>query len=122
MGELKKFEIMGISLPVYLGITALVTLVMMMGWMPSGMLGAFVVMMVFGGLFNTIGNHTPIVKTYLGGGAIVCIFASAALVTFGVIPEAVIQNVDEFMNTTGFLNFYIAALITGFASSSRWAT
>ena len=113
MGELKKFEIMGISLPVYLGITALLTLVMMMGWMPSGMLGAFVVMMVFGGLFNTIGNHTPIVKTYLGGGAIVCIFASAALVTFGVIPEAVIQNVDEFMNTTGFLNFYIAALITG---------
>ena len=113
MGELKKFEIMGISLPVYLLITALVFVTMMLGWMPKGMIGAFAVMMVFGGLFNTIGNHTPIVKTYLGGGAIVCIFASAALVTFGVIPEAVIESVDGFMNTTGFLNFYIAALITG---------
>lgn len=113
MGELKKFEIMGISLPVYLLITALVFVTMMMGWMPKGMIGAFAVMMVFGGLFNTIGNHTPIVKTYLGGGAIVCIFASAAMVTFGVIPEAVIESVDGFMNSTGFLNFYIAALITG---------
>ena len=113
MVELKKFEIMGISLPVYLLITALVFVTMMLGWMPKGMIGAFAVMMVFGGLFNTIGNHTPIVKTYLGGGAIVCIFASAALVTFGVIPEAVIESVDGFMNTTGFLNFYIAALITG---------
>ncbi len=113
MGELKKFEIMGISLPVYLLITALVMVTMMMGWMPKGMIGAFAVMMVFGGLFNTIGNHTPVVKTYLGGGAIVCIFASAAMVTFGVIPEAVIESVDGFMNSTGFLNFYIAALITG---------
>ena len=113
MGELKKFEIMGISLPVYLLITSMVFVTMMLGWMPKGMIGAFAVMMVFGGLFNTIGNHTPIVKTYLGGGAIVCIFASAALVTFGVIPEAVIESVDGFMNTTGFLNFYIAALITG---------
>lgn len=70
-------------------------------------------MMVFGGLFNVIGNNMPIVKTYLGGGAIVCIFASAGMVTAGIIPEAVVKNVDAFMNTTGFLNFYIAALITG---------
>lgn len=114
MGKsLKDFEIMGISLPVYLLITVLTGFVMVMGWMPKGMIGAFAVMMVFGGLFNTIGNHMPIVKTYLGGGAIVCIFASAAMVTFGLIPTAVVENVDTFMNTTGFLNFYIAALITG---------
>ena len=55
----------------------------------------------------------PIVKTYLGGGAIVCIFASAFLVYFGVIPQRVVDNVNSFMNSTGFLNFYIAALITG---------
>ncbi|MDZ7544087.1 hypothetical protein GNF83_23580, partial [Clostridium perfringens] len=41
-----------------------------------------VIMMVLGALFNEIGNRTPIVRTYLGGGAIVAIFASAALVTF----------------------------------------
>lgn len=55
----------------------------------------------------------PFVKTCLGGGAFVCIFASAGIVTAGIIPEAVVKNVDAFMNTTEFLNFYIAALITG---------
>lgn len=114
MGKsIREFEIMGISLPVYLLITALTGFVMLMGWMPKGMIGAFAVMMVFGGLFNAVGNNLPIVKTYLGGGAIVCIFAAAAMVTFGLIPDAVVENVDTFMNTTGFLNFYIAALITG---------
>ena len=109
----KGFQIMGIPLSIYLLITALVFVTMMCGWLPKGMIGAFAVMMVFGGLFNAIGNNLPIVRTYLGGGAIVCIFASAALVTFGVVPQAVVENVDNFMNTTGFLNFYIAALITG---------
>ena len=109
----KGFQIMGIPLPIYLLITALVFVTMMCGWLPKGMIGAFAIMMVFGGLFNAIGNNLPIVRTYLGGGAIVCIFASAALVTFGVVPQAVVENVDNFMNTTGFLNFYTAALITG---------
>ena len=106
-------KIYEMGLPLYLCIFALVFTAMLLGWLPGGMLGAFLVMMVFGGLFNLIGNNTPIVKTYLGGGAIVCIFASAILVYAGVIPEKVVSNVDNFMNTTGFLNFYIAALITG---------
>lgn len=111
--ELNKIEISGIQLPLYLGITAIVFVTMYLGILPGGMIGAFAVMMVFGGLFNVIGNNMPIVKTYLGGGAIVCIFASAFLVYFGVIPQRVVENVNTFMNTTGFLNFYIAALITG---------
>jgi CCS family citrate carrier protein len=111
--KLMKTEISGLSLPVYFGIFVLIFAAMLLGWLPGGMLGAFMVMMVFGGLFNVIGNNLPVVKTYLGGGAIVCIFASAALVYAHVIPDSVVENVDNFMNTTGFLNFYIAALITG---------
>lgn len=113
MNKISEITIMGIELPVYLLITAVVTVAMIAGWLPSGMLGALLIMMVFGGLFNIVGNHFPIIKTYLGGGAIVCIFASAALAYVGFIPEAVVKNVSDFMNTTGFLNFYIAALITG---------
>lgn len=113
MNKISEIKIMGIGLPVYLLITAVVTVAMIAGWLPSGMLGALLIMMVFGGLFNIVGNHFPIIKTYLGGGAIVCIFASATLVYVGFIPEAVVKNVSDFMNTTGFLNFYIAALITG---------
>lgn len=111
--KLNKIEIYGIGLPLYLVIFAAVFAAMLLGWIPSGMLGAFMIMMVFGGLFNYVGNTLPIIKTYLGGGAIVCIFASAILVYANVIPTSVIDNIDEFMNTTGFLNFYIAALITG---------
>ena len=113
MKKIRDVKIYEIGLPLYLCIFALVFVAMLLGWLPGGMLGAFLVMMVFGGLFNLIGNVTPIVNTYLGGGAIVCIFASAILVYLGVVPEKVVTNVDTFMNTTGFLNFYIAALITG---------
>ena len=111
--KMNRIKIYEMGLPLYLGIFTAVFAAMLLGWLPGGMLGALLVMMIFGGLFNLIGNHTPIVKTYLGGGAIVCIFASAILVYAGVIPEIVVINVNGFMNTTGFLNFYIAALITG---------
>lgn len=111
--KLSDIQIYGIGLQLYLAIFGATFVAMRLGWLPSGMIGAFLIMMVFGGLFNIIGNNCPIVKTYLGGGAIVCIFASAGMVFAGWIPESVIENVDSFMNTTGFLNFYIAALITG---------
>ncbi|MDO5411150.1 MAG: 2-hydroxycarboxylate transporter family protein [Lachnospiraceae bacterium] len=110
---MKTVKITGIPLPVYMAITLIVVMSIKMKWIPSGMLGALIVMMVFGGLFNIIGNNLPIVKTFLGGGAIVCIFASAVLVYTGLIPEVVVANIDNFMNEVGFLNFYIAALITG---------
>ena len=90
-GENKKgimdILIAGIPLPIYIGLLVIVFGLMLAGKLPKGMIGAFAVMMAFGGIFNVIGNKTPIVKTYLGGGAIVCIFASAALVYFKVIPE-----------------------------------
>ena len=103
--ELNKIEISGIQLPIYLAIAAIVFITMYLGILPGGMIGAFAVMMVFGGLFNVIGNNLPIVKTYLGGGAIVCIFASAFLVYFGIIPQRVVENVNTFMNTSCSTSF-----------------
>ena len=77
------------------------------------MIGALVFTMVVGGLFAFAGDHTPIVRDYLGGAPLVCIFVPAALVHFHLLPEAVTTNVTNFMKGGGFLNFYIAALITG---------
>lgn len=104
------------NLPWYLfAIFAVVVLIATyMGVLPAGMAGCFAVMIVIGTIFNEIGDHTPIVKSYLGGGAIVIIFGSAALNYFKVLPEAVITNITSFFKPTGaFLDFYIAALITG---------
>ena len=86
-------------------------------------------MIVLGTIFNWIGDHTPIIKSFLGGGAIVCIFGAALLVYFHLIPDGTfalpLKNDPEkyynlvgginsfFKGDGGFLDWYIAALITG---------
>ncbi|MDR2386954.1 MAG: 2-hydroxycarboxylate transporter family protein [Deltaproteobacteria bacterium] len=84
-----------------------------LGKLPSGMIGAFPLMIVIGTVFNLVGEKTPIINTFLGGGAIVIIFGSAALCTFNFLPQASIDTMTVFMKGGGFLDFYIAALITG---------
>ena len=114
------------NLPWYLfAIFAVVVLVAAyMGVLPVGMAGCFAFMIVLGTILNEIGDHTPIVKSYLGGGAIVIIFGSAALNYFGLLPNILnadgstkynlVANITSFFKPTGaFLDFYIAALITG---------
>ncbi|ETA80760.1 2-hydroxycarboxylate transporter family protein [Youngiibacter fragilis] len=110
---MKDYKIMGINLPVYLGLLAVLIVAIVMDVLPAGMIGAFAFMMIIGALLDVIGNNTPIIKTYFGGGPIVVIFGSAALVYFNVLPESVVKNVNTFMKGGGFLDFYIAALITG---------
>ena len=114
------------NLPWYLfAIFAVVVLVAAyMGVLPVGMAGCFAFMIVLGTILNEIGDHTPIVKSYLGGGEIVIIFGSAALNYFGLLPNilnadgsvkySLVSNITSFFKPTGaFLDFYIAALITG---------
>ena len=71
------------NLPWYLfAIFAVVVLVAAyMGVLPVGMAGCFAFMIVLGTILNEIGDHTPIVKSYLGGGAIVIIFGSSNIST-----------------------------------------
>jgi len=110
---MKDTKIMGLSIPVYLVLLAVVVVGIILDVLPGGMIGAFAFMMVVGALLNLIGNKTPIINTFFGGGPIVIIFGSAALVYFGILPESVTENVNTFMKGGGFLDFYIAALITG---------
>lgn len=107
------YKIMGLPVTAFLVITAVILVATFMGALPQGMIGAFAIMIVVGAIFNEIGNKTPIINTFLGGGPIVIIFASAALATYNILPQAVSENVTIFMKDGGFLDFYIAALITG---------
>lgn len=112
----KVFEgvtIMGMSLPVYFLVSFLILFASKTEILPQNMVGALAVMMVLGSLFNLMGSKIPIIRSYLGGGAVFCIFASSALATFGLLPASVTENCKNFMNEVGFLDFYIAALITG---------
>ncbi|WP_421378817.1 2-hydroxycarboxylate transporter family protein [Bacillus salacetis] len=99
---------------VWFGIFTAITLISMYtGNLPGGMIGSLLVMIVLGELFGYVGDRLPIVKTFLGGGAIVAIFGSAYMVYSGLLPEEITTSVTDFMKSGGFLNFYIAALITG---------
>lgn len=113
MESIKKIQIFGLPLPAYCILLACLVISIYLGVLPSGMIGALSVMMILGALFQIVGNNLPIVRTFLGGGAIVSIFASAFLTYFEILPTSVIETVDTFMSTNGFLNFYISALIAG---------
>lgn len=108
-----RLKLFGIEMKYFIPIVIVLLLGMYLGKFPKGMLGAFPLMIVLGAILNYIGNKLPIVKDYLGGGPIVIIFASAALMYFKIIPENQITLVKEFMTTQSFLDFYIAALVVG---------
>ncbi|MDO4594447.1 MAG: 2-hydroxycarboxylate transporter family protein [Tissierellia bacterium] len=110
---MNEFKIAGLKMPIYITLCAIIILTSYLGVMPTGMVGAFLFLIVFGELLNLLGNKLPIIKTYLGGGAIVSIFGGAAIVYFKLFPTEVLDNVSTFMKDGGFLDFYISALITG---------
>jgi len=109
---------------------AVVLIATMVGVLPAGMAGCFAFMIVFGTILNEIGNKTPFINSYLGGGAIVVIFGMGILRYFNFFgifdlfttanadgvtyTETLMKNIETFFKPTGaFLDFYIAALICG---------
>lgn len=108
----KANTIAGFSIPLYLGILALVVVCMYMDCLPAGLVGGMIALMVLGEGLNFLGNHTPVVKTYLGG-SVICILGAAVIQALGLIPEQTQEILDNFVNKEGFLVFYISALITG---------
>ena len=110
---MKNIRIAGLELKWFMITAGMIVAGCVLGAFPTGMVGAFLFLMVFGELLNVLGNITPFVKTFLGGGAIVSIFGGAAIVYWKLIPEPVVGNCAAFMKNAGFLDFYIAALITG---------
>ena len=104
--------ILGMPLGLYLGVLALTSVCMYTGCVPKSLVPAFLVLMVFGEGLNAIGNTVPVVKTYLGG-SVICILGAAAIQAVGLLPEQTYETMDFFVNDSGFLIFYISALITG---------
>ncbi|MDY0170330.1 MAG: 2-hydroxycarboxylate transporter family protein [Thermoguttaceae bacterium] len=105
--------ISGLPLPLFLVLSAVTVSAVYLGVLPEGMAGAVPLLMILGAVLNELGNRLPIVKDYFGGGPIVIIFGSAALCHFQTIPTAARDIGASFMKGGGFLDFYIAALITG---------
>ncbi|GAA0181034.1 2-hydroxycarboxylate transporter family protein [Clostridium sediminicola] len=109
----EKFKILGMPAWFFAVACVIILISSYMGKLPGGMIGAFAYMIALGTIAGILGNNTPIIKDYLGGGPIVAIFGSAFMVYLGIMPEATINVVTDFMKGGGFLSFYIAALICG---------
>lgn len=109
---MKDMKILGLPLPLYMIVLLLTVACMVAGCVPNSLVPAFLVLMVFGEGLNTIGKTVPVVKTYLGG-SVICILGTAAIQAMGIIPQQTYETLDYFVNDSGFLVFYIAALITG---------
>ena len=84
--EKKPLTFFNLPWPIFLIITVITLLTTYLGVLPAGMAGCFLFMMVLGEILQWIGDHTPIIKSYLGGGAIVCIFGAGLLVFANLIP------------------------------------
>jgi len=107
------FEIHNLAYPIFAAAFIVVLLSAFLNVLPGGIIGALAITLTLGAVLNEIGARAPIVKTYFGGGPIVIIFGSSALVYFGILNERTIRIIDTFMRGGGFLDFVIAALITG---------
>ncbi len=108
-----KLTIFNIPIGWFLLIVVITLFAMYTGNLPAGIVGALLIMMVLGEFFGWIGDRTPILRSYLGGGAIVAIFGSAFLKHMNWMPEETTSMIADFMQVGGFLNLYIAGLITG---------
>lgn len=82
------------------------------GFMPEmDMLSIIVIMFAFGFLLYEIGEHLPIWKDYIGGGAVMAFFGAAVLEYFKIIPEKYTESITFYYDDFGFQTVFITFLI-----------
>ena len=109
----EAFKIFGMAWYVYAAVAGVALIAMFGDYLPSNTVGAFAILYTLGIALGWIGDRIPVWNTYIGGGSILAFLGSAYLVYIGIIPEATIETVKIFMDTTDFLDLFIAVLITG---------
>jgi len=103
----------GFSMKWYFISLAILLIASYLNKLPGGWLGAYAYATLLGVLLGKIGDKTPIVKDYFGGGAMVAIFGGAALVYFNVIPKQTVTSLSEFVVKMDYLGWVVGGLICG---------
>ncbi|MDJ1370680.1 2-hydroxycarboxylate transporter family protein [Gulosibacter molinativorax] len=96
----------------FLAVLATVAVAVYTGNLPEALLGGFAVTLTLGGLLTWIGSMIPGLRDY-GLATLLCTFVPSAIIFFGLMPEIVTETVTAFMTEVGFLDFIVAAIITG---------
>lgn len=113
MSKLKEIKILGLPLWQYAILLAAVWLIGAGEAVPSDMVGALCFAMIVGTFTGFIGDRIPIWKDWFGGGMLFTSLVAGAFSTFHLLPDSLIETLNTFNGTTGFLNLYILVLITG---------
>jgi CCS family citrate carrier protein len=97
---------------VYVPLLVLTYALMLTGKLPKDMLGAILILIVFGYLLAEIGARIPFIKN-LGGAPIFATFLPSFMVAHQLLPQIATDCVTVFMKTSNFLYLYIAMVIIG---------
>lgn len=106
-------KILGMPAWMYLVVLVVTWIVGFQEAIPNNMVGALCFAVVFGAGVGFIGDHIPVWKDWLGGGMLLTSLVAGALNTFHFIPQSLVDTLNNFNGSTGFLNLYILVLITG---------
>lgn len=112
-GDLLRFKIFGMPLPLYA--FALITLLLSHFYnaIPTDLVGGFALMFVMGAIFGEIGKRLPIFNKYIGGAPVMIFLVAAYFVYAGIFTQKEIDAISNVMDKSNFLNLFIAVLITG---------
>ncbi|MGE4424472.1 MAG: 2-hydroxycarboxylate transporter family protein [Pseudodesulfovibrio sp.] len=106
--------IKNLSWPVVLVGTVLVMLLVYTHKLPNNVMGAYGLMFILGIVFGEIGSRVSVIRNWLGGGPIMCIFGPSLMIYFGMLPPETIGLMKDFMKgSPSFFNFFITFLICG---------
>lgn len=111
LAQLDAIQISGIGMVAYILMAILLIVAIETHTLPNTMIGAILALVLMGHIFYYLGAHLPIFKSYLGGGSVFTIFATAILATTGIIPQSVVHTASGFINGMDFLGLYIVSLI-----------
>jgi malate:Na+ symporter len=101
-----------ISLPIYLILVVLLTVLTMEDEVKSDAPMMIAVLVLGGFTCAEIGKRLPILH-HIGAGAIFATFIPSALVYYQLLPGPIVKSIVDFTKFTNFLYIYIGAIIVG---------
>ncbi len=111
--DIKKIKIFGIPIGLFSLLAITIIAAHFTDTLPKNIVGGFAFMFVVGAIFGEIGNRLPIFDKYIGGAPVMIFLVAAWFVHAGLLTDREISVVSNAMKQTGFLNLFIAVLITG---------
>ncbi|WPC73508.1 citrate/sodium symporter CitS [Vibrio porteresiae] len=106
-------KVFGVPLPLFAVLAAIIAIAHFTNTLPKNIVGGFGFMFVVGAIFGEIGKRLPIFNKYIGGAPVMIFLVAAWFVQMGWLHQSEITTVSDVMKKTGFLNLFIAVLITG---------